>query len=271
MPGDLYEALWMFVLYSFIGWCVEVIFVGLNKGHFVNRGFLNGPYCPIYGCGMLTVIYLLTPLKENLPLLFIGSLVLTTILEYITGLILERAFGNKWWDYSEMPFNIHGYVCLKFSVFWGLGCTFIMNAVHPVIYKGIQWIPKTLGGILLIIILLVFIVDVGVTVNTVLNFNKKLRKLENLAAAIHKLSDEIGEDIFDKASVVAEKSMGLQAEWKEKRAKRDSLKEEYKMLLERRHFGFRRLAKAFPEMKSRKWNETLQQYKKFLDARKKEK
>ena len=270
MPGDFYQALWMFVLYSFIGWCVEVIFVGLNKGYFVNRGFLNGPYCPIYGCGMLIVICLLTPLKDNLLMLFIGSLVLTTILEYITGLILEKVFDNKWWDYSELPFNIQGYVCLKFSVLWGLGCTFIMNVVHPLIYKGIRWIPKMIGIIILVIILLGFLVDVGVTVNTVLNFNRKLKKLDNLALAIHKLSDEIGEDIFEKAFAVAGKSMELQAGWKDKIAKRDSLKEEYKQLLEKRHFGFRRLTKAFPGMKSRKWNESLQRYKEYLETRKKD-
>lgn len=269
MPQNLYEAIWLFVIYSFIGWCVEVIFVGLNKGHFVNRGFLNGPYCPVYGCGMLVVVVLLTPLKDNTLMLFIGSVVLTTVLEYLTGLVLEKVFSNKWWDYSDVPFNIQGYVCLKFSILWGLGCVFIMNTVHPIIYKVICFIPKTAGIIVLAVLLLVLMADACVTINTILKFNQRLKQLEKLATAIHRISDEISEDIYEKASAVAEKSLELQTEWKEKISERDALKDEYRMLLEKRHFGFRRLTKAFPEMKSRKWNETLQQYKKFVETKKK--
>lgn len=271
MPCSIYEALWIFIVYSFIGWCIEVVFVGLNHGHFVNRGFLNGPYCPIYGCGMLIVVLFLTPLKDSLLLLFAGSVVLTTVLEYLTGWILEKAFGNKWWDYSDLPFNIQGYVCLKFSVFWGLGCTFIMKVVHPVVYKGICCIPKTAGTVILAVLLVILIADLVVTINTVTKFNRRLKRLESLAEAIRRLSDEIGEEIYEKASAVAGKSLERQAEWKEKQAERNALKEEYKRMLESRHFGFRRLTKAFPGMKSGRWNETLQKYKEFLETKKRDK
>ena len=100
------------------GWCTEVSYAALDRGIFVNRGFLNGPYCPIYGCGVVIVVAVLTPLKDNLLILFIGSFLLTSILEYITGYLLEKVFHNQWWDYSDKPFNIHGYVCLKFSIYW---------------------------------------------------------------------------------------------------------------------------------------------------------
>ena len=108
MPQNFYEVLWIFIIYAFIGWCAEVSYAAVNRGIFVNRGFLNGPYCPIYGCGVVIVVTVLTPLKDNLFLLFVGSVVLTSVLEYITGFLLEKVFHNKWWDYSNMPFNING-------------------------------------------------------------------------------------------------------------------------------------------------------------------
>lgn len=285
MPTNLYEVLWIFVIYAFLGWCTEVAYAGLDKGEFVNRGFLNGPYCPIYGMGVLIVVAVLTPLKDNLLVLFIGSFLLTTILEYFTGLILEKVFGNKWWDYSDIPFNIQGYVCLKFSVLWGLGGMFIMNTVHPAIYKLICWIPKKIGMILLVIVLAAFAIDVCVTVNTILKFNKKIRMLEEVAARMHKLSDEIGEDIFETVTDIAEKAGDVGDFLEEKREdaqeyleeKREDVQEakvkleeaskEYKKMLSEMQFGVRRLTKAFPGMKSKKYDEALQRYKEYLKTK----
>jgi len=103
MPQTFYEVVWIFLIYAFIGWCTEVSYATLDAGKFVNRGFLNGPYCPIYGIGVLVVVVILTPLKNSLLILFIGSFVLTSVLEYITGYVLEKVFHNKWWDYSDKP------------------------------------------------------------------------------------------------------------------------------------------------------------------------
>ncbi|MBO5371854.1 MAG: hypothetical protein J6A75_03935 [Lachnospiraceae bacterium] len=262
MPCDVYEAAWMFFIYACIGWCTEVIYVGLNKGHFVNRGFFNGPICPIYGIGVLIVVAVLTPLKNNFILLFLGSMVLTSLLEFLTGLILEKLFSQKWWDYSDMPFNIKGYVCLKFSIYWGMGCMLVMNVVHPGIYRSIRFIPRKLGIIFLVILLVLFIADLCVTVNILLKFNRNLRSMEKIANAIHKLSDEVGEDIFEKASAVVSKREDIHEDLKEKRMELERLNEEYKRILEERYFGFKRLIKAFPSMRSKKWDELLQQLKK---------
>lgn len=210
MPQNFYELVWIFIIYAFIGWCTEVSYAALDRGIFVNRGFLNGPYCPIYGCGVVIVVAALTPLKDNLLILFAGSFLLTSILEYITGFILEKVFHNKWWDYSNKPFNLHGYVCLKFSIYWGLACTFIMDVLHPIIYKGITMIPHILGVVLLCIIMTGFAVDCGVTVSTILKFNKRLKVMDEMAAKIHKLSDEIGENIYENVTNAVEKSEEFQ-------------------------------------------------------------
>ncbi len=210
MPQNFYELVWIFIIYAFIGWCTEVSYAALDRGIFVNRGFLNGPYCPIYGCGVVIVVAALTPLKDNLLILFAGSFLLTSILEYITGFILEKVFHNKWWDYSNKPFNLHGYVCLKFSIYWGLACTFIMDVIHPIIYKGITMIPHILGVVLLCIIMSAFAVDCGVTVTTILKFNKRLKVMDEMAEKIHKLSDEIGENIYENVTTAVEKSEEFQ-------------------------------------------------------------
>lgn len=210
MPQNFYELVWIFIIYAFIGWCTEVSYAALDTGKFVNRGFLNGPYCPIYGCGVVIVVAILTPLQDNLVILFIGSILLTTALEFVTGYILEKVFHNKWWDYSDKPFNVKGYICLKFSIYWGLACTFIMKIVHPAIYKTITWIPFIPGIVILSIFMCVFIVDCCITVSTILKFNKRLKLMDEMAASIRKLSDEIGENIYENVSGVIEKSEEFQ-------------------------------------------------------------
>jgi len=230
MPQNFYELVWIFIIYAFIGWCTEVSYAALDRGIFVNRGFLNGPYCPIYGCGVVIVVAALTPLKDNLLILFAGSFLLTSILEYITGFILEKVFHNKWWDYSNKPFNLHGYVCLKFSIYWGLACTFIMDVLHPIIYKGITMIPHILGVVLLCIIMTGFAVDCGVTVSTILKFNKRLKVMDEMAAKIHKLSDEIGENIYENVTNAVEKSEEFQETHEELLTKLSDKKENIKDL-----------------------------------------
>ena len=145
----LYRFLWIFFIYAFLGWCTEVSYAALVTGRFVNRGFLNGPVCPVYGFGVVIVLTCLTPLANNLPLLFLGSVVLTSALEWLTGFVLEKLFHQRWWDYSDQPFNLSGYVCLRFSIAWGFACLFVVKLLHPTVLLFIRLIPKTLGLALL--------------------------------------------------------------------------------------------------------------------------
>ena len=300
MPKNFYELVWIFIIYAFIGWCAEVSFAAVDNGKFVNRGFLNGPYCPIYGCGVVIVVAVLTPIKESLFILFLGSMLLTTVLEFLTGFILEKVFHNKWWDYSDKPFNIMGYVCLKFSILWGLACTFIMKVLHPSIYKFITIIPHVLGIILLSIIMTAFFIDLGVTVSIILKFNKRLKLMDEVAQKMHQLSDEIGENIYEGVTTVKEKSEEVQDKAGELRGKfeektdavreafaenlleskteyehrkeaakkeYEELTKKYKELITQKNFGFKRLMEAFPDMISRDQNEILKKYKKQFNIR----
>ena len=104
--------LWCFFAFSFLGWCAEVVFAALRERRFVNRGFLNGPFCPIYGFGVVLMDFLLRPFGGNLAVLLVGSMLVGSGLEWVVGFLLEKVFHQKWWDYSDQPHNLNGYVCL---------------------------------------------------------------------------------------------------------------------------------------------------------------
>jgi len=253
MPQNIYQALWIFIIYAFLGWCSEVAFAAVNKGKFVNRGFLNGPVCPIYGVGMLIVVLCLWNLRDRPLLLFLGSALLTTALEFVTGFVLERFFHDKWWDYSDMPFNIKGYVCLKFTILWGLAASFIIGAIHRFIYMLIEKTPFVLGAILLAVFSAAFIADFIVTLTALVKLPKKLKAMAEAERALRAVSDKIGENISDTTIAAKEKGEALAEENKprleELKAEYEKKKKELSAMLER-NFVQRRIFKAFPNLKN---------------------
>ena len=239
----LYEIAAMFFIYAFLGWCIEVIYCGLNEGHFINRGFLNGPVCPIYGVGGVCVILFLTPINDNIPLLFVGSAVLTSAMELITGYLLNKIFHARWWDYSDAPFNVGGYICLKFSIIWGFICVALMTFLHPIVMNVIHIVPYRLGVVILIVLGAVFIADIIITVVTVNKLTKHVRIMSEVGDRIHAVSDGIGESIYDSAAKLKEKADELNAE----AAK------------------YKRILKAFPKLRFDKNNDQLEKIKnKFI-------
>lgn len=253
MPQNIYQAVWIFIIYAFLGWCSEVAFAAVNKGKFVNRGFLNGPVCPIYGVGMLIVVLCLWNLRDRPLLLFLGSALLTTALEFVTGFVLERFFHDKCWDYSDMPFNIKGYVCLKFTILWGLAASFIIGAIHRFIYMLIEKTPFVLGAILLAVFSAAFIADFIVTLTALVKLPKKLKAMAEAERALRAVSDKIGENISDTTIAAKEKGEALAEENKprleELKAEYEKKKKEFSAMLER-NFVQRRIFKAFPNLKN---------------------
>lgn len=207
----MYQFLWIFFVYAFLGWCTEVSYAALRTGKFVNRGFLNGPVCPIYGCGVVVVLAGLEPLKGNFVLLFLGSVVLTSVLELTTGFVLEKLFRQRWWDYSDKPFNLGGYICLEFSIMWGFACLFVVDILHPSIEFFIRLIPHTLGWVLLGLFSAAMAVDLAATVRTIAKLNRQLDQIDQLARRLKTASNEFGENLADRVLEAAERS----ADWKE--------------------------------------------------------
>ena len=193
---SIYFILLYFFVYGFLGWCTEVGFAAFKTHHFVNRGFLNGPICPIYGVGVTAVITVLTPYKSDIIVLYILSVVLVTVLEGVTGWAMDKIFHNKWWDYSDMPLNIGGYVCLLFSIVWGFACLFIIYFIQPLVHDLLAFIPTIVGIILIIILGITLIADLYVTASTIFKFNRRLAAMEKIAAEMHEISEQIGQGIL---------------------------------------------------------------------------
>jgi uncharacterized membrane protein len=187
----------LFFVYGFLGWCVEVVYATLHEGKFINRGFLTGPICPIYGVGLVSVLQLLTRFKENIVVLFLGSILLTTTLELITGYVLEKVFHQKWWDYSMEPFNFRGYISAKFSLQWGIACVFVVKVIHPLIEKVLFEIPESFIKTAVFLFFLSFITDMIFAVMTVLKIRRRLVLEEKLQQLLKKQSYLIGENLSD--------------------------------------------------------------------------
>lgn len=199
MQYTLYQTVWLFFIYAFLGWCVEVIYAGLAEGRVVNRGFLNGPVCPIYGVGMLGVLFLLGPVQERMFLLFFLGMLLCSAVELVGGWVLEKVFHTRWWDYSNMPLQLGGYVCLGFSIIWGLAVVFVVRLIQPLIMGLLDWMPPMLGVILLPVFSVLFLVDFIITIKTIVGLKKQLGELERLAFALHELSDSLSEKLGSSA------------------------------------------------------------------------
>jgi len=260
-----YQTACFFVIYAFFGWCLEVVYQAVEHGKFINRGFLNGPYCPIYGFGVIIVCGVLDPIKENIIVLYLGSVLLTTALEFITGFLLEKIFRQKWWDYTNERFNLRGYICLKFSLLWGVACLVTVRLIHPLVTAFVFKLPQTLGIILLSIILTGFLSDAIITVCAIIHIRNKLILTERISADMWKLSDAAGERIFGGVEYVLEKKTELENKNAERRQKLEELTAKYKKLTEERDITLKRLSKAFPKLSFDRRNDIKERLEKLKE------
>ena len=164
-----------FAIYIFIGWVYESILCSVAGKKLVNRGFLNGPVCPIYGTGAVAVVFVLSPLKDRPVLLFFASAALTTTLEYLTSWAMEKLFHARWWDYSKRFLNIHGRVCLRGFVAFGAMSVLVVRYVHPRVAALTAHLSATATHILASALALLFCADLTLTLITVLGLDKRLR------------------------------------------------------------------------------------------------
>ncbi len=180
MIAILVVAKWFLLLmfYSFIGWVYESIVCSVEEKRLINRGFLNGPICPVYGFGGLLVITLLYNRTDNILLLFLGCMLLTTTLEYITAIILEKLFDARWWDYSSYPLNFQGRICLLGAVVFGVLATLTLRYLHPLTLKILEsmqeWIILGVSGVLVLLVS----IDIFVTVRHLLRLNGRLQTIQ---------------------------------------------------------------------------------------------
>ena len=167
----------LFISYAFLGWCMEVTCKFIQYKKFINRGFLIGPYCPIYGWGALAITILLKRYMEEPLVLFVMSTLICSIIEYLTSYFMEKKYHARWWDYSNKKFNINGRICLETLIPFGILGVAIMYGTNPILFKLYNQIPQLVINILTVILFIGFIVDNIISSNIISSINVEGNKL----------------------------------------------------------------------------------------------
>ena len=260
----------IFIMFSVVGWISEVLYVGIfHERKFVNRGFLHGPLCPVYGFGGL-VILLLPPFlyKTWIPLYF-ASMILCTAVEYFVSWLMEKLFHTRWWDYSHYKVNINGRICLLNSVLFGFMGLGVIRFVYPQMLKFLNW----LGDFWIMICsdsLAVFLtIDILITIRKLVDFSATMEKLKVFCDS---LSDYYGNEAWFRKENLNE----MFASVKEKAATSKnyiskSVLEKIDRLQNARHAAAESFMAHFPTMKSVRYSAELEQLKKALKERLKSK
>lgn len=188
MPYSLSEIIVLFFTYSVIGWLWETFYCSLKDHHYDYRGFLFGPYCPVYGFAVTTILICTYRFQDNIILLFLVGIVVATIFEYVASLFLEKVFHMVLWDYSHLWGNIQGRVAPVISLFWGFGVVLLVKFIQPFVQRIINWEEiKTHGGFAAIVVL-VMGTDLVLTIISVRRFHATTKMWDE---RINKRLDEL--------------------------------------------------------------------------------
>lgn len=191
--------IFLFFIFSALGWAVECTYRSLGERRIINSGFLYGPLCPIYGTGCLVFEVILVPLSkpigERLWLVIILGIILADTVEYVTSWLMEKLFHARWWDYSNNFLNLHGRICFKHSCYWVVFAFLYVYLISPMYHLAISYVTPRVINITLIVILCIFIVDLILTVKAAADINKLMKKLSGLKATVF----EFGESVKEKA------------------------------------------------------------------------
>ena len=244
MGNSLLYILTYFVIYSFLGWVLESIVRTVCERKIINTGFLIGPFCPIYGFGAIIMLLFLNTFENNSILLFFIAFVVLSLWEYLVGVLLEKVFSTKYWDYSNHKFNYKGRICLTNSIAWGILGVLFIKYIHPFIENIIGYIDPTYLAIATTIVIVIILIDAIINVVKVKNITSTLAKIEDINEQIkQKLSE-----LKDKEKTSANEN--LQNLINNLKTRRDrTIRKLYKRAY--------RLKKAFPAIDTKEFTEIL--------------
>lgn len=169
-----------FYIYCFIGWCFESTYVSIKQKHWVNRGFLHGPFLPIYGSGAIMMLFVASPFKDNIFLTFLAGSVGATALEYVTGVVMEAIFKVRYWDYSYKKIQFQGHICLSSTIAWGFFTILLTKFIHKPIDTFVMSLPSMVVSIVTFLITIFFVADSALSIKAALDFRDVLVKLEKV-------------------------------------------------------------------------------------------
>ena len=198
-----------FFFYSFLGWIWESLYVSVCKRQLTNRGFLTGPMLPIYGSGAVVMLCATYPVRSSEIGIFFFGMFAATLLEYVTGAVMEALFQVRYWDYSDKKFNLHGHICLSSSLAWGVFTLLLIRVVHPHVSLLFEQIPQTICFGALFIITIVFAIDFASSFHAAMDLRQLLESLTNLKSDAERLrehftilSDSVSETLRDKLGTI---------------------------------------------------------------------
>lgn len=194
MIYNTYELIWLFLIYSFLGWMLETILAATEQRRFVNRGLINGPLCTIYG----VPIVILTIFGQELPLfwLFLGAMIVATVTEWISGHMIERFYHERWWDYSNVKWNLDGYICLPASLVWGVLGTISMRWGNGLLIRLYGFLPEGIGHLLVWILAGMLVLDVTATIFALSGIGRSTQKWEAVDSWFTSISLRIGQWLY---------------------------------------------------------------------------
>ena len=244
-----------FFIYSFIGWVWECCFVSVRKRRWVNRGFMYGPMLPIYGFGALAVLISTIRVRDSIPLIFLFGMVGATLLEYVTGAVMERLFNVKYWDYSNQKFNLNGYICLTSSLGWGLFSVLLVKFVHVPIEGAVLKIPTIIAEGIAFVLTVAAAVDVTQSFNDAMDLKRILAQLEESKKQIRKIqeklkvaSEEFVEAYRQRAGeFVEDYRRRVEEHVEDYRGRAEEMAEDYKKLAEEHMDSYRQRAEEMVE------------------------
>lgn len=166
------------ILYSFIGWVWECCYVSVLEKKVVNRGFVSGPVCTIYGVGALAIYLILKPLAGKWVLLFFSGVILATALEYVTATVMESLFHTSWWDYTDFKFNYKGRICLSSSIAWGGASLLLFLVFQPLMDRFVSLYPVSVGKIFVCVCAVIYCIDFIFATIAAVDVSKQLEKMD---------------------------------------------------------------------------------------------
>ncbi len=260
------QAFLIFIMFSVVGWISEVLYVGIFHEHkFVNRGFLHGPLCPVYGFGGVVILLLPSSLYTTWIPLFFSSMIMCTVVEYFVSWIMEKTFHARWWDYSHYKFNLNGRICLLNSVLFGFMGLGVIHFVYPQMLRFLNWLGEFWGKLSADVIALGFAVDIIVTVRKLVDFSTTMEKLKNFG-------DSLRDHYSSETWFHSENFEAMLASVKEHaETNRDKISQSLLEKIDRLQTARNKAAESFmahfPTMKSIQYKDELEHLKSRIKAR----
>jgi uncharacterized membrane protein len=255
---NLYDGILYFITYSFLGWCCESMYCSIGTWKWINRGFLNGPFCPIYGFGAIITLLVLQDVPKHFLTVFLAGMLFTSILEYITGWGMEKIFHTRWWDYSKKQFNIHGRICLLNSTLFGLLCVTLYFDLHPIVQSFYGLFSLEFKQGFLAAFGIYFLSDLLLSVWSAFGLKLRLQKLDQLKNELLNKYPTLISNLSFQQILKQMNNTGIQNKLADK------------LQQEKSDIGLfeRRLLKAFPELSSERYGAFLDELKGSLNIKK---